>query len=123
MRSLSEPQFHMLMALLVIGSLFLDQHVTKILPAWNMPAIGLVTFLLGMVWVTLFAAHRFRNLQERITVLEDRLDRMQREMHAIRQLQIEGRSGTKASSRAAKAPLRGDAIPPVSAVLPEKDPL
>lgn len=75
MRSLTEPQFHMLMALLVIGSLFLDQHVTKILPTWNMPSIGLVTFLLGMVWVTLFAAHRFRNLQERITVLEDRLDR------------------------------------------------
>ena len=75
MRSLAEPQFHMLMALLVIGSLFLDQYVTKILPAWNMPAIGLVTFLLGMIWVTLFAAHRFRNLHERIVVLEDRLDR------------------------------------------------
>ena len=64
-----------------------------------------------------------RQVSEMLLLLEDRLDRMQREMHAIRQLQIEGRSGTKASSRAAKAPLRGDAIPPVSAVLPEKDPL
>jgi len=75
MRTLAEPQFHMLMALLLIGSLFLDQYVVKILPAWNMPSIGLVTFLLGMVWVALFAAHRFRNLHERIVVLEDRLDR------------------------------------------------
>ena len=75
MRTLAEPQFHMLMAFLVLLSLFVDQNATKVLPAWNMPDVGLVTFLLGLCWVALFAAHRFRNLQERIAVLEDKLER------------------------------------------------
>lgn len=75
MHALAEPRFHVLMAFLVIGSIFLDQQATRLLPSWHMPAIGLVTFALGLVWVALFAAHRIRNLQLRIEVLEDRLER------------------------------------------------
>jgi hypothetical protein len=78
MRSLTEPQFHVLMAVLVVASLLLDDQAPKLLPGWSMPQIGLVTFVLGIVWVALFAAHRFRNLQSRIEVLEDRLERTQK---------------------------------------------
>ena len=75
MRTLREQQFHLLMAFLVIASMFVDQNATKVLPFWNMTTIGLVTFALGLCWVALFAAHRIRNLHERILVLEERLER------------------------------------------------
>ncbi|HLQ37440.1 MAG TPA: hypothetical protein VK348_06550 [Planctomycetota bacterium] len=78
MRALSENQFHTIMAALVVGSLLLDRAAPKLLPTWSPPLVGVITFALGLVWVALFAAHRFRNLGERIRVLEDRLDRTSR---------------------------------------------
>ncbi len=58
MRSLGEHQFHLLMGVLVIGSLFLDRLMAKVVATWTPPQVGLITFALGMVWVGLFAAHR-----------------------------------------------------------------
>lgn len=79
MRTLAEPQFHLLMASLVLAALFLEQQGPRWLPGWSVPQIGLLTFTLGMCWLALFAGHRIRNLHQRIAVLEDRLDRtMQR---------------------------------------------
>jgi hypothetical protein len=75
MRSLAEGQFHAVMAVLVVASLFLDQGASRVIPTWSNPKIGLVTFALGMVWVALFGAHRVRNLQQQLRVLEDRLER------------------------------------------------
>lgn len=75
MRALQEPQFHLLMTVLVIASLLLDQEAGKLLPQWSMPKVGLVTFTLGLCWVALFAAHRIANLHKRIEVLRDQLER------------------------------------------------
>ena len=76
MRSLAEGQFHAVMAVLVVASLFLDRGASQLIPTWSNPSIGLVTFALGLVWVALFGAHRLRNLQLQLRVLEDRLDRI-----------------------------------------------
>lgn len=75
MRTVSENQFHVLMAVLLIVALFVEDQAPRLLPAWNVPRIGLISFALGLCWLALFAAHRFRNLQQRIDVLEERLDR------------------------------------------------
>lgn len=75
MRALSESQFHALMALLAVVSLLLEDQAPRYLPTWSMPRIGLITFALGLCWLALFAAHRFRTLQQRIEVLQDRLER------------------------------------------------
>ena len=83
MRSLAEGQFHAVMAVLVIGSLFLDQGAQKVLPTWTMPRVGFVTFALGLVWLALFAAHRIKNLHARLDVLEDRLERTTRRADAL----------------------------------------
>lgn len=83
MRTFGENQFHLLMAGLAVGSLFLDQFAQKALPTWTMPKIGLVTFALGLCWVALFAGHRVRNLHERMRVLEDRLQRVDRRADAL----------------------------------------
>lgn len=75
MRSLQEPQFHTLMAGLVLLSLLLEQEGPKLLPGMALPDVGLLTFTLGMCWIALFSAHRVRNLSQRIDALEERLRR------------------------------------------------
>ncbi|MBK8096320.1 MAG: hypothetical protein IPK26_04390 [Planctomycetes bacterium] len=83
MRSLDEKQFHAVMAFLVLGSLVLDEQVKRVLPVWDAPKVTIVTFALGLVWVGLFAAYRLRTLAQAITVLHERLDRLQRRADAL----------------------------------------
>lgn len=66
----------MRMAALVIVSLFLEHLANTRLPNWSSPQIGVVTFVLGLAWVALFAMHHGQVLQDRIRVLEDKLDRV-----------------------------------------------
>jgi hypothetical protein len=83
MISIGEQRFHVLMGALVLGSLFLDSIMRSLLPAWNPPQIGLVTFVLGLVWLGLFVAHRMRNAGEQLRVLLDRLDRAERKVDGL----------------------------------------
>lgn len=83
MHTLHERQFHLLMASLVIASLLLEQEASRLLPLWQMPEIGLLTFTLGLCWLALFAGHRVKNLHLRITVLEERLEHTIRLTEAI----------------------------------------
>ena len=83
MRTLTEDRFHLLMTVLVIGSLFLDREAPTLLPGWHMPEVGIVTFTLGLCWVALFAAHRIANLHARIQVLADQIERAQRRTDAL----------------------------------------
>lgn len=83
MRTLNERQFHLTMATLVVASLVLEHEASHLVVGWRMPEAGLVTFTLGMCWLALFAAHRVRNLHQRIEVLEDRLERTERLAQAL----------------------------------------
>ena len=83
MTTLSERHFHVLMAVLVIGSTLLDRLLHDFVPTWQPPAVSLVTLALGLVWVGLFAGYRGRNLEDRIRVLEDRLERTQRKVEQL----------------------------------------
>lgn len=75
MRFPNDTAFHLRMAALVIGSLFLEHLAARHLPAWTSPQIGVITFVLGLAWVALMAFHHARATQERLRVLEARLDR------------------------------------------------
>lgn len=91
MRTLSENHFHLLMGALVVGSLFLDDAARRGLPTWTMPKIGLLTFALGLCWVALFAGYRMRNLHDRMKVLEDRLERVDRRADALEDVERQRR--------------------------------
>ena len=67
MRFPNDTAFHMKMAALVIVSLFVEHNAKSWLPNWSSPQIGVITFVLGLAWVTLFAAHHAQALQERDT--------------------------------------------------------
>lgn len=83
MRTLTETQFHTVMGVLLVGSLFLDEGARALLPTWNPPQIGLISFVLGLVWVGLFAAHRHTKAAERLLVAEDRLQRLENRLAAL----------------------------------------
>jgi uncharacterized membrane protein len=91
MRSLGENQFHLLMGVLVIGSLFLDRLMAKVVTTWTSPQVGLITFALGLVWVGLFAAHRAAKSSERIAIAEDKVDRLAQLVRALEDLERERR--------------------------------
>lgn len=82
MRFPNDSAFHLRMAALVIGSLFLEHLATTRLPGWSSPQIGIITFVLGLAWVALFAFHHAKGQHERLRVLEDRLDRLLQRVEA-----------------------------------------
>ena len=46
----------------------------SLVATWNPPQVSLMTLVLGLIWVGLFAGYRGRNLEDRIRVLEDRAE-------------------------------------------------
>jgi len=77
MRFPNDTAFHLRMAALVIGSLFLEQLASKHLPNWSSPQIGIVTFVLGLAWVALAAFHHAKSTQDRVKVLDAKVERLQ----------------------------------------------
>ena len=76
MRFPNDTTFHLRMAALVIAALFLEQLATKHLPHWSSPNIGILTFVLGLSWAALASFHHARSLDDKMRVLEDKLDRL-----------------------------------------------
>ena len=83
MRTISETQFHLVMGIAVMGSLFLNRGIMAILPTWNPPQVGLISFVLGLVWVGLFAAHRVSLGKDAQRVADDRLGRLEKRLDAL----------------------------------------
>jgi hypothetical protein len=77
MRFPNDSTFHLRMAAVVIGALFLEQLAAKYVAHWSAPNIGIVTFALGLVWVALAAHHHAKATQDRVRVLEAKLERLQ----------------------------------------------
>ena len=83
MRFPNDTAFHLRMAALVIASLFLEHLAGTRLQGWSSPQIGIVTFVLGLAWVALAAFHHARGMQDRMRVLEDKLERLAARTEAI----------------------------------------
>lgn len=80
---MTETGFHLLMGSLLFASTFVDRAIRAGFPAWNPPAVGLLTLVLGLIWVGLFAAYRIRLQHERERVLTDRLERTERRLAQV----------------------------------------
>jgi hypothetical protein len=77
MRFPDDVPFHLRMAALVVASLFVEHLAARHVPNWSSPQIGVITFVLGLVWVALTAFHHAKATQQRVRVLEDRVERLQ----------------------------------------------
>lgn len=71
------------MGALLFASTFLDRVMRSVLPAWNAPSVSLLSLVLGLVWVGLFAAYRIRLIDEQARVLQDRAERAERKIAAL----------------------------------------
>lgn len=78
MRTLQENQFHLLMGVLLVGSLFVDRAARAALPAWNPPEVSVYTLVLGLIWMGMFTHYRYEKLADRLKVTEARLERAER---------------------------------------------
>lgn len=76
MRFPNDTAFHLRMAALLIASLFLEHLASTRIAHWSSPRIGVITFVLGLAWVALAAFHHARTTQDRLRVLEARLERL-----------------------------------------------
>jgi len=83
MITVGERTFHLAMTVLVLASTLLDGAMRHVLPTWNPPQLGMVTFALGLVWVALAAGYRVRKLEERLRVLDDRIERSERKIDRL----------------------------------------
>jgi hypothetical protein len=83
MTALSEGNFHVLMGALLFASTFLDRAIAAVFPAWSPPGVGLVTLVLGLLWVGLFVGYRMRQHNDTLRVVADRLDRAERKIAAL----------------------------------------
>lgn len=76
MRFTNDTAFHLRMAALLIGAMFLEQLASRYLPHWSSPTVGILAFVLGLSWVALAAFHHAKAMQDKLRVLEDKLDRL-----------------------------------------------
>lgn len=83
MTTLGERPFHWLMGALFLGSTFLDPAMRAVTSAWSPPQVSLMTLVIGLIWVGLFAGYRGKNLEDRLRVLEDRAQRAERKIEAL----------------------------------------
>lgn len=83
MQSVGERNFHLLMGGVFLCAVILENALPEILPAWNPPQIGFVTFIVGLVWVGRYAAWRSELRAERERVLEARLERVEKLSQAL----------------------------------------
>lgn len=83
MRFPNDTAFHLRMAALLVASLFLEHLAATRVPHWSSPQIGVITFVLGLAWVALGAFHHARATQDRIRVLEARLERLDQLTEAL----------------------------------------
>lgn len=83
MRFANDTSFHLRMATLLVASLFLEHLAATRLTHWSAPQIGVITFVLGLAWVTLTGFHQSKDQADKVRVLEDRVERLQLQVEAL----------------------------------------
>lgn len=76
MRFPNDTAFHLRMAALLIPSMFLEHLAATRVAHWSSPRIGVITFVLGLAWVAMAAFHHAKATQDRVRVLEAKLERL-----------------------------------------------
>lgn len=80
---MNERSFHLVMGACLFASTFVDRAARSVMPSWDPPAVSLLSLVLGLIWVGLFAAYRIRLAHEQITVLKDRAERAERKLNGL----------------------------------------
>lgn len=83
MRSQNDLAFHLRMAALLVLSMFLEHLAATHLPNWSSPRIGVIPFVLGLLWVGLFAWQLGNAQQDRLRRAEHQLEQLAARTEAL----------------------------------------
>ena len=73
-----EFRLHVAFFLLFVCSLYLDPVMLKILPAWKPPPVTFFSVVVAVLWLAVFTIRRLRLASDRMKVLQDRVERVER---------------------------------------------
>lgn len=80
---MSEARFHTIFGLLFVLTFFGSDQLERHLPVWNDPKVGLLSFVVALIWLTLFFMYRGSALQEENRVMRDRIERTENRLSAL----------------------------------------
>lgn len=80
---MSEARLHTLFGVLFVLSVFLSEQIEKVLPTWNDPKLGLLSFVVAILWLVLFFMSRGSTLGDEVKVLKDRVERMEQRVRSL----------------------------------------
>ena len=74
---MNERRMHAVFGLLFVASVFASDQLDRHVPAWNDPKIGLLSFLIALVWLVSFFVARGNALVDENKILRDRVERLE----------------------------------------------
>ncbi len=83
MTQIQERGFHLLMGALLVAACYFDRFMANSDLAWKPPEVGFVALTVGMVWIGRYAAWRSELTGERLKVMNDRIERLERKNNAL----------------------------------------
>lgn len=80
---MSEGRLHVVFGILFVVSFFGSDQLQKVLPTWNDPKVGLISFVIALIWLVAFFMQRGGALLDEIKVLRDRVERAESKLVAL----------------------------------------
>ncbi len=80
---MSETRLHTVFGLLFVASFFLSDQVTKALPTWREPQVGVLSLVVALLWVVVLFMKRGSALVDELKILRDRIERLERRHDAL----------------------------------------
>lgn len=86
---MNEARLHTIFGVLFVLTFFGSEQVAKALPTWNDPKVGLLSFVVALIWLVLFFMHRGSALTDELKVVRDRLDRTEQRLRVLEDEQMQ----------------------------------
>ena len=80
---MSETRVHTIFGILFVLSFFGTEQIAKLLPTWNDPKVGLLSFVIGVLWLTMFFLGRAKPIVDEMKVVRDRLERIENRLQRL----------------------------------------
>ncbi len=71
----NEPLTHSVFAILFFASGFYGEQLSQVIPGWKDPKVGILCVVIGLLWLLRFCVERYKEMNDAIRVLKDRVQR------------------------------------------------
>ncbi len=85
---MSEARMHTVFGILFVVSFFGSDQLSKVLPEWNDPKVGLISLVIALIWLVVFFLARGGAMLDEFKVIRDRLERLERKLDALEESRL-----------------------------------